>query len=85
MELNKVKKWGNSKVVRVNEYKYNEDVFILSIKEYNNMIINSDMDLILEIKELVKDMEYKFINNELNSLENRSYILLKKVIKNNLK
>ena len=42
MELNKIKKWGNSKIVRVNDYQVEEKVFILSQDEYNELVLNSN-------------------------------------------
>ena len=42
MELNKIKKWGNSKIVRVNDYEVEEKVFILSQDEYNELVLNSN-------------------------------------------
>jgi len=44
MELNKVKKWGNSKVVRVNDYEVEEKVFILSKDEYNELVLNNNIN-----------------------------------------
>ena len=42
MELNKIQKWGNSKIVRVNDYEVEEKVFILSQDEYNELVLNSN-------------------------------------------
>ena len=42
MELNKIQKWGNSKVVRIHDYEVEEKVFILSQDEYNELVLNSN-------------------------------------------
>jgi len=43
MEYNRIKKWGNSKVVRVNDYEVEEKVFILSKDEYNELVLNNNI------------------------------------------
>jgi hypothetical protein len=38
MEIKKVIKYGNSKIIRVNNYNINDEMIILSLEEYHNLI-----------------------------------------------